>query len=392
VGQGGSGKASSAASIPAMFGPSVDKGEKVLRLERVLIGWNFARCCSYFDRTNLDELTARGVAPLNDFAYWKFYDFHYDKGSLPRRVYNAPQTAYEEDVIGIGDMAFSAQVWGGEEFDTTAYLYELRDRIVIAFQGSKNLTHFQTDVMAGQEDLDLLGSSRTGRKNFYEVENPFGEEFVHQGFHRAYLEMHPQIIEWLEMREHRNLPIMCTGHSMGAGLATICCRYLAEVTRYDKPQLCLVTFGSPRVGNVAFRDAIQALVGEVWRCVCENDMVPSLPYEDMSSCARIVQVLCSCCAWCWVPKHALENLSQQHGMYTHTGNVVQLSLDGMIATDPCFVDDQYMRQSKHFCCSTNMWKNHQMRRYRKSLVGWIMQVHPDRAEQLEGMLMDAPNW
>ena len=44
--------------------------------------------------------------------------------------------------------------------------------MVIAFQGSKNLTHFQTDMMAGQEDLDILGASRTGRKNFYEVANP----------------------------------------------------------------------------------------------------------------------------------------------------------------------------------------------------------------------------
>jgi len=327
-----------------IFGPDIDGGEKVLRLERILIGWNYARCCSYFDRTNLAELQANGIAPLNDFAYWKFYDFGYDMGTLPKRVYEAESTMYDDQVIGIGELSYSAQVWAGEEYDTTAYIYELRDRVVIAFQGSKNYTHFQTDMMAGQEDLDIMGASRTGRKNFYEVENPFGEEWVHQGFHQAYIQMHANIVQWLDMPEHRDLPVMCTGHSMGAGLATMCCRYLGEIPRYDPTMLCLTTFGSPRVGNVAFRDAIQAKVGECWRCVCENDVVPSLPYEDMSSCAQILKVLCSCCAWCWVPKQALDNLTQQHGMYTHIGNVVQLALDGMLATDPCFVDDQYMRQ------------------------------------------------
>jgi len=67
-------------------------------------------------------------------------------------------------------------------------------------------------------------------------------------------------------------------------------------------------------------------------------------------------------------------------------------LDGMIATDPCFVDDQYMRQSKYMCCNTAMWKNHQMRRYMKCITGWIEEVHPDRAARLKDLLMDEPNW
>merc|ERR1711998_626424 len=87
----------------------------------------------------------------------------------------------------------------------------------------------------------------------------------------------------------------------------MCSRYLSQESRYNNLQmLCLITFGSPRVGNSAFRNAIQARVGEAWRCVCENDVVPSLPYEDMSSVARMASVLCGCCLCCCVPPHHLK--------------------------------------------------------------------------------------
>jgi hypothetical protein len=133
---------------------------------------------------------------------------------------------YEDDILGIGDLAYSAQVWGGEEYDTTAYLYELHDRIVISFQGSKTLDHFKTDMMAGQEDLDIHAASRKRRKSWFEPESPYGVEWVHQGFHQAYLNMHANIRTWLDMPQHAHLPVMCCGHSMGAGLATMCCRYV----------------------------------------------------------------------------------------------------------------------------------------------------------------------
>merc|ERR1711968_127363 len=145
-------------------------------------------------------------------------------------------------------------------------------------------------MMAGQEDLDIHGTKLGAHKSFIHsfVEDPYGKEYVHQGFHQAYLLMHKNIMSWLDMEEHRNLPVMCVGHSMGGGLATMCVRYLSEIGRYNNKQmLCLVTFGSPRVGNRAFKNAIQARVGEAWRCICENDVVPSLPYEDMSSIARM---------------------------------------------------------------------------------------------------------
>lgn len=33
----------------------------------------------------------------------------------------------------LGDIASVAQIWGGEQYDTTAYLFELNDRVVFCF-------------------------------------------------------------------------------------------------------------------------------------------------------------------------------------------------------------------------------------------------------------------
>ena len=112
----------------------------------------------------------------------------------------------------------------------------------------------------------------------------------------------------------------------------------------------------------------------------------------MSSVARTLTVLAACCCCCCVSIANLEEFNKQHGMYAHVGVQVLLCLDGMIALDPCFVDDQYLRQSKYICCSTAIWKNHQMKRYMKALETWIDQVHPGKADMLKGMLMDKPDW
>jgi len=294
---------------------------------------------------------------------------------------------------GVSDIKCSAQVWAGEEYDTTAYLFELHDRVMICFQGSKNSTHFKTDIMAGQEYLDVYANNGGGHASWFQPKDPYGTEYVHQGFHQAYIKMHSNIMQWLDLHEHSHLPVMCVGHSMGGGLATMCARYLSEESRYNNSEmLCLITFGSPRVGNRNFRDAIEARVGEAWRCVCENDMIPSLPYEDMSNSVRMVSVLFSCCLCCCIPSSAIKSFGEQHGMYKHVGVEVLLNLDGMIATNPCFVDNQYLRQSKYLCCNTTMWKNHQMRRYMKCLHRWIEEVHPDKSDDLKKLMMEAPKW
>jgi len=402
-----------------LFGDPDPDTLKTLRLERILQAWNFSRTTSYTDEHS-EELLEHGKGPLNNFAYYKFYDFYLDTGKLPKRIYEVMLDEYRDNIgdrsvpmpsdrnllrqededggelcFGMGDEEYAAEIWSGEKHDTWAYLYELDDRIVATFQGSRNMTHFKVDLMAGQERVVI--EPITGRRSWFSVGEQLGQrygvEYVHRGFLGAFMDMRDNIMAWLDTPEHKDLPVMCVGHSMGAGLATMLCRFLLEEPRYRNPRnLCLVTFGSPRVGNQAFARAISSNVGEVWRLVCENDVVPSLPYEDMSSVAKWISRCCGLCIRCFMPRSVFQKFQEQHDFYTHVGIEVLLSLDGLITTEPCFVDNQYLRQSKYSCCSTKAVKNHQIRQYRKCLLRWIKHIHPPRAKELKTLMMPAPNW
>lgn len=69
--------------------------------------------------------------------------------------------------------------------------------------------------------------------------------------------------------------IDCIGHSLGAGLATICGPWAAET--WPASDVRVVNFGSPKAGNQEFASSIYASVGRIYRVVNSNDAVPSLP-------------------------------------------------------------------------------------------------------------------
>ena len=66
---------------------------------------------------------------------------------------------------------------------------------------------------------------------------------------------------------------VCTGHSLGGAVATLAA---AQLPKLDVAGL--VTFGSPRVVNHSYADAIEeALAGKIRRYVHEMDIVPRVP-------------------------------------------------------------------------------------------------------------------
>ena len=67
---------------------------------------------------------------------------------------------------------------------------------------------------------------------------------VHFGFAQALDKVYDKIIDQIDRLDTTGLKIICTGHSLGAALATI------FASRYDAKYL--YTFGSPRVGNKDF--------------------------------------------------------------------------------------------------------------------------------------------
>jgi triacylglycerol lipase len=118
---------------------------------------------------------------------------------------------------------------------------------ILAFRG--------TDV---KDIEDMLANADTRPGAFS------GKGRVHQGF-LAYVEkILPDLAEPLAAA---NGPVFATGHSLGAALATLTGALL-------EPVHAVVTFGSPRVGDRAFRDAYPR---RVLRVVNNNDFVARIP-------------------------------------------------------------------------------------------------------------------
>ncbi len=102
---------------------------------------------------------------------------------------------------------------------------------------------------------------------------------VHYGFLDTYLKLRSQLMTVL--KQHPQLPIYITGHSLGAAIATLCTLDLA--TNVGTKMLNTYTFGTPRVGNPQFSRAFDGLktIQSFYQIANVADVVFSVPLSVM---------------------------------------------------------------------------------------------------------------
>ncbi len=138
--------------------------------------------------------------------------------------------------------------------DTQAFAAVLPDgRSLVAFRGTEPqaVSDLDTDLAA---TLDPWPGHATAR--------------VHHGFAKALASVELELSLWLAGRPAA--PVIFTGHSLGAALATL------AASRWQAGQL--ITFGSPRVGNAAFVATLAGTAIERYVDCC--DIVTHLPPES----------------------------------------------------------------------------------------------------------------
>ena len=112
---------------------------------------------------------------------------------------------------------------------------------------------------------DILADVKAWRKPARE------KGLVHFGFAQALDKVYDNIVQWLsEQKLDGERNITCTGHSLGAALATI------MASRLDANEL--YTFGSPRIGNRAFVKEMNNDGIKHYRFVNNNDIVTKVPF------------------------------------------------------------------------------------------------------------------
>lgn len=171
----------------------------------------------------------------------------------------------------------------GKPFDRAGsfgFLARRQGLSVLAFRGTE-----PKDVK------DLLADANIGLKSWGEMGK------VHTGFAEALECIWKEIHATLEGSSGE---LVCTGHSLGASLATLAASRL--------PASRLLTFGSPRVGNAGFAAA----------------------FEDRTNDRRFVDC-CDLVTW------ALRS------PYKHVGRLEYLDKDGVLVTDP---EDSFVKADR----------------------------------------------
>eukprot|EP01064_Diplonema_japonicum_P020867 TRINITY_DN3043_c5_g1_i1.p1 TRINITY_DN3043_c5_g1~~TRINITY_DN3043_c5_g1_i1.p1 ORF type:complete len:303 (+),score=56.58 TRINITY_DN3043_c5_g1_i1:53-961(+) len=160
-------------------------------------------------------------------------------------------------------------------YDTQAIVGKDDERmaIVVSFRGTDGLKDmFYVNLHLFQTDDPELG----------------GE--VHGGFLKAYKEAKPLVDAAVDTVRKANpdcKSLIITGHSLGAALATLYGRH--ALRKYPDLELNVTTFGSPRVGDLAFAKASkEAFKGRYTRWVHQNDAIPRLPPVDYEHCGRVL--------------------------------------------------------------------------------------------------------
>ena len=133
---------------------------------------------------------------------------------------------------------------------------------VIGFRGSE-----ETGVWDWITDLKFI------KQVFPYAESKNTKVKVHYGFISAYQSVREAVLDQAKKTPHKR--ILCTGHSLGGALATLC----ALDVQYNLPQkeVSCYTYGSPKVGNEDFRESYNSRVPNTFRFVNSADKVPLLP-------------------------------------------------------------------------------------------------------------------
>ena len=171
---------------------------------------------------------------------------------LSEQVYNDDDETLDYLLRGMG-----FDRWVAIRNKTMAAHVLSRDRLaVVVFRGT-NFTEIPDWYRNLRADFD---------------ESPRGR--FHHGFHRAYHDVRPEVLRFLETQKPTTLWV--TGHSLGGAMAVACG---VDLRLNTELKATLVTFGQPRYADErGARWIDQQYAGRYMRFVHGADIVPSVPF------------------------------------------------------------------------------------------------------------------
>jgi pimeloyl-ACP methyl ester carboxylesterase len=169
-------------------------------------------------------------------------------------------------------LATGYSVTPGAAKDTQFLAIESKEVLIVAFRGTR-LEGFSIPFL-NTRGFDLKWGDVVTDARFLPVVME-SNVFVHEGFLKAFRDIEDEFGVVVERALSNRRPVWFCGHSLGAALAT-----LAAYKYRDRAQ-GLYTFGSPRVGNGSFANALISSLPNICRFVHHRDFVTTVPPEGL---------------------------------------------------------------------------------------------------------------
>lgn len=145
--------------------------------------------------------------------------------------------------------------------DVQCYIRKFINTMYITFRGTDSKKDFINDLQFWKKVMPYKNASHSVK--------------VHSGFIKAYRS--PNVRNRIHSFITNDIDkIIIAGHSYGAALSILC----ADDLEYNFPQKDyeVFLFGSPRVGNKAFRDSYNKRIFKTFRIDNGNDIVTKIPF------------------------------------------------------------------------------------------------------------------
>lgn len=143
--------------------------------------------------------------------------------------------------------------------------------VVVSYRGSLSKKNWETNY-----DYVLVPHPKL----------PAGRQ-VHRGFLRHFQSLHRQVepaaLNLVNDPKHRGYKLLVTGYSLGGSTAAIAFPFWAEALKgtNSNGKLQLLTYSSPRPGNLAYARHLEGMGHPLIRYTKRGDVVPHIPDQSM---------------------------------------------------------------------------------------------------------------
>lgn len=149
------------------------------------------------------------------------------------------------------------KIWSQWWYGVRVYVAEHEDFVLVGFRGTKTLTQNISNAMFAQVEAEGFAGQ------------------AHRGVFDAYLRTRKKIRQLILDHGGGNKPLIFTGHSRGAMMATL---FSLDALSLGQKVESVYAFSQPRLGDQQFHDYIQSKIGDrYYRIENKDDIGPQIP-------------------------------------------------------------------------------------------------------------------